>query len=117
MKKTLIALFLVPFLSACDNGAVSDAKKALKSRLKDPESATFSEVKSNEDGTVCGKYNAKNSFGGYVGEKIFSYENGVITINEDEAAPDDEPNKIAWYDRKIAEIDKLIAICKKAGIK
>lgn len=47
----------------------------LKTRLKDPDSARFGEFKAGRDGkgeiTVCGYVNAKNSYGGYTGQKPF----------------------------------------------
>lgn len=62
------------------NGKVSDqqliekAKNSVRNELKDPYSAQFSgiKVKRNEQGGfVCGMVNAKNSFGGYVGNELF----------------------------------------------
>ncbi len=43
--------------------------------LKDPESARFGEIYASRGGSliyVCGWVNARNSFGGYVGEKPFA---------------------------------------------
>lgn len=51
--------------------AIASAKNAVLARLKDPESAKFGKVVFREDGVVCGYVNAKNSFGGYAGEKAF----------------------------------------------
>lgn len=54
--------------------AVTDA---LKSALKDPDSAKISDVRVSADGTTaCGLVNAKNSFGGYSGNSVF-YAMGV----------------------------------------
>jgi hypothetical protein len=42
--------------------------------MKDPSSVQFRNVSYRATGTlevVCGEYNAKNSYGGYVGFKIF----------------------------------------------
>jgi hypothetical protein len=49
---------------------IEEAKAAITKRLKDPESARFSDivVKGNN---VCGLVNAKNSMGGYVGPRPF----------------------------------------------
>lgn len=50
-------------------------KEAVAKDLKDPESACFEEpFVSAKDGTkihVCGRVNAKNSYGGYTGSKPF----------------------------------------------
>lgn len=49
----------------------------VKSSLKDPESARFGAAVASKDLNmertfyVCGKVNAKNSYGGYVGEKYY----------------------------------------------
>ena len=54
---------------------IDEAKKAVVNKLKDPESAKFGEIwalsGSNGKRTVCGYINAKNSYGGYTGRKMF----------------------------------------------
>jgi hypothetical protein len=49
---------------------VDEAKAAIMKRLKDPESARFSEI-AVKGNNVCGLVNAKNSMGGYVGPRPF----------------------------------------------
>ncbi|OQM74937.1 hypothetical protein [Manganibacter manganicus] len=60
-------------LSAADRAAI---KRDVASSLKDPESARFGSIQAvtNSSGVVsaCGTVNAKNSFGGYVGERPFA---------------------------------------------
>lgn len=52
--------------------AISAAKRLVKERLKDPDSAQFSTVVYRpKTKTVCGYVNAKNSFGGYTGNRGF----------------------------------------------
>jgi hypothetical protein len=59
--------------------AVYAAHSAILKTLKDPDSAEFNSrdgeaYSLNEDGSpyaVCGEVNAKNSFGGYTGEKVW----------------------------------------------
>lgn len=56
---------------------------ALKLGLKDPDSATFQAVRLVdyfEGKVVCGRVNAKNSYGGYVGYKPFVAGPGGATI-------------------------------------
>lgn len=52
------------------------AKEMVISQLKDPESARFGETwalnGSNGNRSVCGYVNAKNSYGGYTGQKMFA---------------------------------------------
>lgn len=58
---------------------VESAKKHISSQLKDPYSAQFEGVfigqgqVNKELPIVCGKVNAKNAFGGYVGAKRFYF--------------------------------------------
>lgn len=52
------------------------AKEKIKERLKDPDSAIFSDVYFNRTqkdqiDVICGKVNSKNSFGGYSGDQHF----------------------------------------------
>lgn len=51
-----------------------------RAALKDPSSAQFQGVRVNNGGTaICGKMNAKNSFGGYVGFRDFvGTDEGVV---------------------------------------
>jgi hypothetical protein len=46
-------------------------KELIKKDLRDPESATFTFQSKNYAHLVCGTVNAKNGFGGYVGDKRF----------------------------------------------
>lgn len=65
------------------------AKNIVRNRLKDPESATFSDIYGVKNESlragfsICGKVNAKNSFGGYVGNKSFA-----VTGNNAVLAPE-----------------------------
>ncbi len=57
-------------------------KTAVRSELKDPQSAIFSimdaGINSEDTIMVCGLVNAKNSYGGYTGDTVYS---AVITAN------------------------------------
>lgn len=46
-------------------------KKAMASQLFDPFSARFQDLRAGRKGAICGKYNAKNRYGAYVGFKDF----------------------------------------------
>lgn len=74
---------------------VIKAKSAVAANLKDPQSAQFSNLfvaeREGEARTLCGMLNAKNSYGGYGGPKMFfsrtalKYENGIFkTLIDDE---------------------------------
>jgi hypothetical protein len=48
------------------------ARLAVKELLKDPDSARF-RLEFTTNGAVCGRVNARNSYGGYAGEKSYVY--------------------------------------------
>lgn len=64
---------------------IERGKKAVLARLKDPDSAQFGQVTYREPGIACGFVNARNSFGGYTGEKRFlSLGSSETTVLEDD---------------------------------
>ena len=81
---TAILLALTATTSFANQNAINIVKSTIKSTLKDPESAIFKDVKivTNSEGekSICGSYNAKNSYGGYVGYQEFSADvkTGII---------------------------------------
>jgi hypothetical protein len=58
---------------AAPRSYVPQIRQAFSFYLKDPSSVQI-EILNNKPDAICGRYNAKNSFGGYVGYKFFSYE-------------------------------------------
>jgi len=52
------------------------AKAEIRRRMKDPDSVVFRDVHYPDilKEEVCGEFNAKNGFGGYVGYKRFVYK-------------------------------------------
>lgn len=60
------------------------AKNEIKDLMKDPESTQFRNIKEivNTQGNhvLCGQINSKNSYGGYVGFKPFSYSNDGLNL-------------------------------------
>ncbi len=73
-------------LPACTEAGrkIASAEEAVRRVLKDPGSATFSDVTLGWFGSgvegVCGKVNARNSFGGMSGPKPFA-----VSIHQGEA--------------------------------
>lgn len=59
------------YASACAD-PVNDARATIIKKLRDPESARFTEVVEKPE-AVCGLVNAKNQFGGYAGPRRFYY--------------------------------------------
>ena len=86
MRLVALCFATILFLSACsgehastengstDRSAIDEAKTAILSSLRDPDSARFSFVEINSMGIVCGSVNSKNGFGGYVGFAGFWYD-------------------------------------------
>ena len=78
MKRRVLAIASLLALAGCggEKLAIEEAKKAVRVGLSDPASAEFADVyvvpygKDDDGGesyVVCGKFNAKNQFGGYAG--------------------------------------------------
>lgn len=78
-------------LSACDRNRRA-AEAAVRESLKDPESARFGDFYFNsKTGKACLTTNAKNSMGGYTGDKqvrLQKSENGWEYMNEMEEETD-----------------------------
>lgn len=99
MYKNIISMTAISMiLAGCGYG---DAKTAVKSLLNDPESAQFSEVvEGSYSGDVCGKVNARNRMGGYVGATPFFYlkeANYATLVNP----PADSDFRALWLRMKI----------------
>lgn len=87
-----------------ENAAIIAAKKVVSGVLKDPVSAQFDEVRFVErSGAVCGQFNAKNSYGGYVGFKLFLVTKaGALMI---------APSDTTGVDGKV-DVDKYVELAK-----
>lgn len=74
MAARLMVALAVAAVSACGNSArITAAEEAVRSRMKDPGSVQFKTIKVAKTGAVCGDFNAKNSYGAYVGFNMFAY--------------------------------------------
>ena len=86
---TAILLALTATTSFANQNAINIVKSTIKSTLKDPESAIFKDVKivTNSEGekSICGSYNAKNSYGGYTGFQSFYAKSNdkIVYLNDD----------------------------------
>ncbi|PZR36494.1 hypothetical protein [Caulobacter segnis] len=79
--------------AAAQAEAIERAETILKARLKDPFSAQFSDVRVLGNGAqerVCGRVNAKNSFGAYGGPERFLVMSGSAYLG------DQKPGKAIW---------------------
>lgn len=107
MKYHVLLLSVVVFVTGCvsqpttptrppvtwtRDAATADEKETAKAQvlkvLKDPDSARFGEIwalnGTNGHRTVCGYINARNSFGGYTGNKVFTTATGDALIEGSE---------------------------------
>jgi hypothetical protein len=104
------------------NSPIEEAKKAIKEILKDPASAQFKDVRVI-DGNVCGKYNAKNSYGGYgewdnflylgkskklVNLELMQIEAEIALISERQKNTDK-----SLFNDKMAKIDEKYKVIKQ----
>ncbi|MFA5592067.1 MAG: hypothetical protein WC989_01995 [Micavibrio sp.] len=81
MRIWLVAVMIANIVSlpAYADSLENRAKIAVKSILKDPESARFGQISRCKKGFVLGEVNAKNSFGGYTGNQLFVSNGGKYT--------------------------------------
>lgn len=57
------------------------AMDMVRNKLKDPQSARFSRITyQKHTNVICGYVNAKNSYGGYIGDRRFVIVNGYVNI-------------------------------------
>lgn len=97
MKMRLISIIATSMasitLSGCfgDSSEIKVAKKIVRDSLLDGESAQFSDMQFyKQSNYVCGKVNAKNKMGGYVGKTEFFVDLGKskFITNPDRSIPD-----------------------------
>lgn len=97
-KLLLVGIACLP-LTGCFgeySEAINYGESQIKQSLKDPDSAKFNDVWFSPDanngkpkisGYVCGRVNAKNAFGGYVGEAPFFIYVGQLDSDFFSGAP------------------------------
>jgi hypothetical protein len=126
MKRMLLAVLL--FLTGCNSGGqrydslemltpvklskaqMAAVRSGVTKSLKDPESARFGAMIGGKSSkgtiTVCGYVNAKNSFGGYTGEKPFT---GVLVSHD---------KKFVMVGMGGSDIDTQVTmdVCRKQGL-
>lgn len=73
--------------SQAENYAILNHEIKIREKLKDPDSAIFSDIKISKSGGIpvaCGKVNSKNSFGGYIGAQRFISNGLQVNVLEEE---------------------------------
>jgi hypothetical protein len=66
-------------VAAAPRSHIPQIRQLFSYYLKDPSSLQI-EVQANKPDAICGRYNAKNSYGGYVGFKFFSFVPSTETL-------------------------------------
>ena len=84
--RTLGIVITLLAVAGC-NSRDEQIKRLVGQHLKDPESAQYSDIRysKSEFGAVCGRVNAKNSFGAYGGFQAFLFNHTMIRFEQ----PDD----------------------------
>ena len=89
IQKAAVLIACLLALTGCDQRR-QQVESAIRAQLKDPESAMFGEDFSvygpRENILACGTVNARNSYGGYVGETPYMVWAGKIYIGTDETS-------------------------------
>jgi hypothetical protein len=96
----IIGLLLAGCSPNADHDAIAKAEASVRTQLKDPYSAVFSDEKATGTGSVkliCGRVNAKNGFGGYVGNRRFLFFPGAGNASIDTGvAKVDQSFNVMW---------------------
>lgn len=82
MRNVLLILGICIAAAGCSPES-REAQRAVKSLLKDPDSAKFREVSVIASNVVCGEVNAKNGMGGYGGYTPFMFRDGAVSFGDD----------------------------------
>jgi len=70
-----ISMLLPIALAAATDKRIAKAQKIMSDRTRDPSSVQFRNMRYiPEKHSVCGSYNAKNGFGGYIGFRRFAVD-------------------------------------------
>lgn len=82
---------------AREHELIANARAHVRSRLRDPASATFGQAIVSRTNLVCGYVNARNGFGGLTGLQpyIAGYRGGAVLMAE-EARSNPEAFKKEW---------------------
>jgi hypothetical protein len=92
-------------LLGCSDSTIENAKRTLERDLKDPQSVQYREVRSFQSGSVCGEFNAKNSYGAYTGFKPFVFDGRKILETPDRS--------LHCTDNRTAEISRRTAFARE----
>lgn len=97
-----------------DAAIIAASEKLMANTLKDPDSVKFDGVVySKETHAVCGKFNAKNSYGAYVGYALFAVGEDKVphTYSGSACQGPATPEKADCLKKAIAEIHDIKAEC------
>lgn len=92
-KATVFSIMLFASVSVAAETAdarIDAAHQLVERKLKDPSSVQYRKVRFIDDeAAVCGEFNAKNSYGGYVGFKPFVVDGSgkIFVMDENGGMP------------------------------
>lgn len=123
INRAAVVVLLAFGLAGCGDNAQRQVEQTVRGHLNDPDSARFSDVEVIDKGRlVCGQVNAKNAFGGYVGDRTFMIWDGTTRI----ASSDLESLQLStccistrhavMLRKDTAEIDGFDSACRRFGV-
>lgn len=109
-----VALCAVPAKKSHSDEMIKSAKKALADRMKDPDSVQFKDVVFVEETkAVCGRFNAKNNYGAYVGFELFTIgeDNAVHVYGGDKCIGPANSEKVECIKKEMIDLAAVKANC------
>jgi hypothetical protein len=100
MRGFCVAIVLTLLLAGCEDERISYAKEAVRRGAKDPRSVEFRALRIGSDGkTVCGEFNARNSYGALAGFQPFFVSGSAFFPPQSRTRPEDTAMWILYEDR------------------
>ena len=106
----LLLMAIGAVLVACGSETetqVKAAKLTLEASLRDPTTVQYRDVQAYSENVVCGEYNAKNGYGGYVGFKKFVVAGNMVS--------EEGPSFLSLCSNAAGKLDRLEDSNRKAA--
>lgn len=104
--RVFLALALIAAAPATPKAVID----AVKAKLTDPDSAKFRDIRKIGDKSYCGWVNAKNSYGGYIGDQLFYDDAGFVQILDQDAVFDASDLALQTHLFATGETDRAAAM-------
>lgn len=102
--RTLTTCAVFFLLMGCDSSNIKQAKDMVRAMAKDPDSVEFRHIHETPDGSICGEWNGKNSYGALAGFTRFGYKSGVVYLDKGETIT---AETLQQRNLSIAELDQM----------